>query len=123
LQGNKFTMKNAKLAKAPGYGGYDSYGTFSAAEQKAFAEWYDKKYTEAERTAPKPTEQKFAAPDAYDDRYDHFVNFFESIRTGKKVVEDATFGLRAAGPAVLANLSYEKSKVIHWNPDTMKIVG
>jgi len=123
LQGNRFTMKNAKLAKAPGYGGYDSYGTFSAAEQKAFAEWYDKKYTEAERTAPKPTEQKFAAPDAYDDRYDHFVNFFESIRTGKKVVEDATFGLRAAGPAVLANLSYEKSKVIHWNPDTMKIVG
>jgi len=123
LQGNKFTMKNAKLAKAPGYGGYDSYGTFSAAEQKAFAEWYDKKYTEAERTAPKPTEQKFAAPDAYDDRYDHFVNFFESIRTGKKVVEDATFGLRAAGPAVLANLSYEKSKVILWNPDTMKIVG
>jgi len=123
LQGNKFTMKNAKLAKAPGYGGYDSYGTFSAAEQKAFAEWYDKKYTEAERTAPKPTEQKFAAPDAYDDRYDHFVNFFESIRTGKKVVEDATFGLRAAGPAVLANLSYEKSKVLLWNPDTMKIVG
>ena len=123
LQGNRFTMRNAKLAKAPGYGGYDSYSTFSAAEQKAFAEWYDKKYTEAERTAPKPTEQKFAAPDAYDDRYDHFVNFFESIRTGKKVVEDASFGLRAAGPAVLANLSYEKSKVIHWNPDTMKIIG
>ena len=29
----------------------------------------------------------------------------------------------STGPAVLANLSYEKSKIINWNPDTMKIVG
>jgi hypothetical protein len=123
LQGDRFTMRNAKLPKAPGFGGYDSYFTFSEAQQKEYAEWYSKKYSEEDKRAPKANEQKFAAPEGYDDRYDHFVNFFESIRTGKKVVEDATFGLRAAGPAVLANLSYEKSKIINWNPDTMKIVG
>jgi predicted dehydrogenase len=123
LQGNRFTMRNAKLPKAPGFGGYDSYFTFSEAQQKEYAEWYSKQFTEEDKKSARPAEQKFAAPDGYDDRYDHFVNFFESIRTGKKVVEDATFGLRAAGPAVLANLSYEKSKIINWNPDTMKIVG
>ena len=123
LQGDRFTMRNAKLPKAPGFGGYDSYFTFSEAQQKEYTEWYSKKYSEEDKRAPKTNEQKFAAPEGYDDRYDHFVNFFESIRTGKKVVEDATFGLRAAGPAVLANLSYEKSKIINWNPDTMKIVG
>jgi len=123
LQGDRFTMRNAKLPKAPGFGGYDSYFTFSEAQQKEYAEWYSKKYSEEDKRAPKANEQKFAAPEGYDDRYDHFVNFFESVRTGKKVVEDATFGLRAAGPAVLANLSYEKSKIINWNPDTMKIVG
>ena len=123
LQGNKFTMRNAKLAKAPGFDGYDSYSTFSAAQQKEYAAWYEKHWSAEDKKEPKPSEQKFAAPDDYDDRYDHFVNFFESIRTGKKVVEDATFGLRAAGPAVLANLSYEQSKIINWNPETMKIVG
>ncbi len=123
LQGNSFTMRNAKLAKAPGFDGYDSYSTFSAAQQKEYAQWYEKHYTAEDKKEPKPTEKKFSAPNDYDDRYDHFVNFFEAIRTGKKVVEDATFGLRAAGPAVLANLSYEKSKIINWNPDTMKIVG
>jgi predicted dehydrogenase len=122
LQGNRFTMKNAKLPKAPGYGGYDSYSTFSEQEQKEFAKWYATQYTDADKKGTAPTETKYATPEGYDDRFDHFVNFFEAIRTGKKVVEDSTFGLRAAGPAVLANLSYEKKKIINWNPDTMKIV-
>jgi predicted dehydrogenase len=122
LEGTRFTMKNAKLPKAPGFGGYDSYSTFSEQQQKDFAKWYATQYTESDKKGTPPTETKFAAPVGYDDRVDHFANFFEAIRSGKKVVEDSTFGLRAAGPAVLANLSYEKKKIINWNPDTMKIV-
>jgi hypothetical protein len=48
------------------------------------------------------------------------VNFFESVRSRKPVVEDATFGLRAAGPAVLANDSIFESRAIGWNPETME---
>jgi hypothetical protein len=44
------------------------------------------------------------------------------MRTGKTVVEDATFGLRAAGPALLTNESYFKKQAIHWNPESMQIV-
>lgn len=123
LQGNRFTMRSAKLPKAPGYGGYDSYFTFTEQQQKDFAKWYDSQYPEADRKRSEPVEKKYAAPQGYDDRYEHFVNFFEAIRSGKAVVEDATFGLRAAGPAVLANLSYEKKKIINWDPVKMKITG
>jgi hypothetical protein len=36
-------------------------------------------------------------------------------------VEDATFGFRAAGAALLSNLSVERDKIVHWNPETMKL--
>jgi predicted dehydrogenase len=121
LQGNRFTMRSAKLAKAPGYGGYDSYFTFTEKQQKEFADWYAKKYNDEDKKRGEPVETKYAAPQGYDDRYDHFVNFFEAIRSGKKVVEDASFGLRAAGPAVLANKSYEERKIINWDPVGMRI--
>ncbi len=123
MQGNQFTLKSARLPKAPGYGGYDSYSTFSEKQQKEFSRWYQSQYTEADKKKGTPVESKFVSPEGYDDRYDHFVNFFDAIRTGKKVVEDASFGLRAAGPAVLANLSYEKKKVVHWDPVNMKLAN
>ena len=63
----------------------------------------------------------FSAPKGYSDSYDHFSNFFASVRSRKQPVEDATFGFRAAGAALLSNLSLEKGAVIQWNPETMKL--
>jgi hypothetical protein len=36
-------------------------------------------------------------------------------------VEDAVFGYRAAGAALLSNLSVERGQVVNWNPDEMKL--
>jgi hypothetical protein len=36
------------------------------------------------------------------------------------MVEDAVFGLRAAGPAVVCNLSYFEGRQYAWDPDAMK---
>ncbi len=33
------------------------------------------------------------------------------------------FGFRAAGAALLSNLSYEKGSVVHWDPETMKLAA
>jgi len=44
------------------------------------------------------------------------------VRSRKPVVEDAVFGFRAAGAALLANLSYERDAVVHWDPVAMKVV-
>jgi predicted dehydrogenase len=61
------------------------------------------------------------APDGYDDRLDHFRNFFDAVRTRKPVVEDALFGLRAAAPSLLCNLSYEKQRPVGWDPEAFKV--
>jgi hypothetical protein len=38
-------------------------------------------------------------------------------------VEDAVFGYRAAGAALLSNLSIERGAVVKWDPDGMKLVS
>lgn len=118
---NEVTLKKNKLPKAPGYGGWDSFETFPEAMQKEFAKQYAVKYGPREK-ATSPADVVFSAPEGYDDRLDHFTNFFESVRNGKTVVEDAVFSLRAAAPALASNLSYFGNKVIHWDPVSMKLV-
>jgi predicted dehydrogenase len=66
--------------------------------------------------------EKYVAPEGYSDSYDHFKNFFASVRSRKPVVEDAVFGYRAAGAALLSNLSIQKKQVVKWNPEEMKLV-
>jgi hypothetical protein len=41
------------------------------------------------------------------------------MRTRKPVVEDATFGFRAAGPALLTNESYFEGQPVAWDPEKM----
>ena len=41
---------------------------------------------------------------------------------GKPVIEDPTFGLRAAAPALSCNESYFQGKIIYWDPQKMKLV-
>ncbi|MBK8652996.1 MAG: Gfo/Idh/MocA family oxidoreductase [Haliscomenobacter sp.] len=70
-----------------------------------------------------PEEMTFAAEKGYKGGpYDHFVNFFAAIRTNGKVAEDATFGYRAAAPALLCNDSYRQEAPVFWDPENMKVV-
>ena len=52
---------------------------------------------------------------------DHFYNFFQAIRGGPPVREDAVFGLRAAAPALACNLSYFEDRIVRWDPDAMRL--
>lgn len=54
---------------------------------------------------------------------EHHKNFYRSIREGRPLIEDATFGLRAAGPALLTNESYFQKKVVSWDPHAMTTQG
>jgi hypothetical protein len=51
----------------------------------------------------------------------HHQNFYNAVRSRKPVVEDAVFGLRAAGPALLSNISYFEKRMIEWDPINMRI--
>ena len=37
------------------------------------------------------------------------------------VIQDAVFGFRAAGAALLSNLSLDRGAVVKWDPDAMKL--
>jgi predicted dehydrogenase len=118
IAGNKVTVTRTPLATEPGY----TVSTFTDAMQRAYMEQYRKKYPIQHPNGPPPREvEAFVAPPEYSDSYDHFRNFFDSVRSRTPVVEDPTFGFRAAGAALLSNVSVERDSVVHWNPETMKL--
>ncbi|MFT4024411.1 MAG: Gfo/Idh/MocA family oxidoreductase [Flavihumibacter sp.] len=120
VKGNDIFVKHSLMPEAPGFGGYDSLFTFPKRMQEQLQQAYDAKWTAAQRTAPRKEDVVFRAPGGYDDHLDHFTAFFDAVRTGKPVVEDATFGFRAAGPALACNESYFTKKIIQWDPVAMK---
>jgi predicted dehydrogenase len=115
IGGNATTLARRARPKEPGF----TIETFPAATQEAYLKEYRAKYPERVELRP-GSEEVYAAPQGYSDSYDHFVTFFDAVRSRKPVIEDAAFGLRAAGPAVLTNDSYFEGRPVGWNPETMK---
>ena len=69
-----------------------------------------------------PDATVFKAEEGYKGaHYDHFYNFFNSIRNKTISREDALFGYRAAAPALLCNDSYFQEKAIKWDPVKLKL--
>jgi predicted dehydrogenase len=120
---NNFVISKSKMPEAPGYGGWDSFETYPEKMQKQIVDDYNKKWTKAQQEAPKLKSISFEVPQGYDERLDHFTNFFESIRNKKPVAEDAVFGYRAAAPCLACNDSYFQKKIIYWDPINMKVVN
>ena len=83
---------------------------------------YNAKWTEAQQKRHPKGDVIHKAPEGYSDHLDHFTNFFDAIRDGKEVVEDAEFGFRAAAPTLACNTSYFDKKIIQWDPTKMKLV-
>jgi len=118
IGGNGVQVIRAPKQKEPGY----TVDTFPEAVQKEFIKEYRKKYPVSAPEMSARNTDNYVAPGGYRDSLDHFKNFFASIRSNQPMVEDATFGLRAAGPALLTNESYFNNRVYEWDPEAMKIV-
>ncbi len=119
--GNNITVKHSLMPEAPGFGGYDSLFTFSKSMQEEMKKDFDAKWTAEQKKRKTKEDVVFKVPAGYSDHLDHFTNFFDAIRTGKQVVEDAEFGFRAAAPALACNESYLKKKIINWDPINLKL--
>lgn len=120
IGGNGVTLMRKAKQKEPGY----TIDTFPKDVQEQFLKEYRSKYPPSDNTELVAAEEEnYNAPRNYNDSFDHFRNFFNAIRTNSKVVEDAAFGFRAAGPALLSNRSYFENKVFGWNPEQMKITS
>jgi hypothetical protein len=118
IDGNSAKLSRLAPQSEPGY----SIGTFSEAMQKQAIEDYHKQYPEPERASLRGfTEEVFEAPGGYNDRLDHFTNFFTAMREDGSVVENGTYGFRAAAPALLTNMSYESREIVEWDPVGLKL--
>jgi predicted dehydrogenase len=120
--GNGVTVSKQPRQAEPGY----TIDTFPKAVQQEFLKKYREKYPQQRPTAdairPK-SEDQYLPPRGYNDHLDHHRVFIEAVRARKPVTEDAVFGLRAAGPALVSNLSYFEQRVVNWDPAAMTVKG
>lgn len=116
------TVTRVPRETEPGY----TIDTFSKATQSEFVKQYKQKYPEVKPTADgilPNKEERYHAPRGYSDHVDHHRVFYEAVRSRKPVVEDAVFGLRAAGPALLSNMSQNDQRYYEWDPAAMRVKG
>lgn len=118
--GNGVTVSKQPRESEPGM----TIDTFAKAQQDAYVKAYREKYPKQEPKADamRPTgEERYNPPPRYSDHLDHHANFLESVRTRKEPVEDALFGIRAAGPALLSNQSVFEKKPFFWDAQAAKV--
>lgn len=83
-----------------------------------------KEYVYERKKMVPPDEMIYAAEEGYKGaHFDHFYNWINAIRKNGKVVEDALFGYRAAAPALLCNAGYFEDRIIHWDPEHLKLIS
>jgi predicted dehydrogenase len=113
------TLARAPREKEPGVRA-DLYAT---ATQKRMLEIYHEKYPITHPTGQTLLgEEKYVAPKGYSDHYDHVRNWIDAIRSRQPVVEDPVYGFRAAGAALLSNVSYDSGQPARWDPDEMELL-
>jgi predicted dehydrogenase len=111
------TLTRVAQDREPGY----TIDTFPKTLQDEFLKEYREKYPDAGRELRPVSEEKFRPPQGYSDLEHHLANFVECVRTRKAPLEDASFGLRAAGPALLCNLSQREGRPVRWDAQAMAL--
>ncbi|SPF50706.1 Oxidoreductase domain protein [Candidatus Sulfopaludibacter sp. SbA4] len=120
--GNGVTVSKMPREAEPG----QTADTFSKAIEEQYMREYRAKYPVQRPTADSMRPQGdevYLPPRGYSDWLDHHRNFISAVKSRRPVIEDATFGFRAAGPALLSNISYFEQRVCLWDPETMTLKG
>src|SRR5579884_672498 len=113
-----FTQLNLDRMPRPDEFDYTIRSFSDAVQKELTAEW-KAKHPEATVETIKPESTQTFDTSSQDAHLEHHKNFYKSIRENQPSIEDATFGLRAAGPALLTNESYFQKKIMSWNPESM----
>jgi predicted dehydrogenase len=122
MTGDGFAIHHHKMTEAPGIGGWDALTTYPQAMQDELLRQYNARYTAAQRHSIEQPPSIYKLPNDYNEDLEHHLHFYDAVRNGTPVVEDPTFGFRAAAPCLLANESYFNNKIIHWDPVAMRVI-
>jgi predicted dehydrogenase len=102
--------------KEPGY----TIDTFPRATREAFLKAYRSQYPARKPTAAgMDGNSELRYEFGTDAHQRHMRHFIEAVRTRRPHFEDAVFGFRAAGPALLCNASYFERRIRTWDPERM----
>jgi predicted dehydrogenase len=118
--GSALTLSKRPRETNPG----TTAGTFPKAMAEKILEENRSKYPRGEQNmdSMRPvSEETFALPRGYSEQVAHVQNFLDAVRSRKPVVEDPVFGLRAAGPALMSNVSYFEQRMVEWDPVNMRM--
>ncbi len=116
---NSVKLTRSKLEMVPGE--YSSIAFTKATQQKIKAAYVAQNLEKRKDQLATGTTTWEAPLDYKGGHYDHFYNFFQAIRGRGGIIQDPTFGFRAAGAAMLANESYYQEKPVSWDPLGMKL--
>lgn len=112
---SSLTLSKKPRETEPGY----TIDTFPKEVREQYLKDYRSKYPESHAVHPE-SETRFNAPAGFNAHLDHHRNFQAALRSRKPFIEDAVFGFRAAGPALLTNTSYYEQRVCGWDPEKMR---
>jgi predicted dehydrogenase len=119
--GNSITLSKRPREKDPG----TTAATFSKAMADKILADHDSKYPKVAQTmdsTPPQEQETYPLPAGYVEQTAHHQNFYRAVRERTPVVEDPVFGLRAAGPALMSNISYFEKRVVEWDPVGMRML-
>jgi len=118
---SQLTLAKPSKETDPGY----AIDSFAKAMQDRLLQAHREKYPlwkPAAATLPEQGETSFVAPPGYNMHLEHHKAFLAAVRARKPSIEDAVFGLRTAGPALLCNTSQFSGKICRWDPEKMVVV-
>jgi predicted dehydrogenase len=115
-----FTELNLEQVPRPDQLDY-TIESFSNAMQERLNKAWQEKHPPVSISTLNPNGVKKFRAEGSSPHLEHHRNFYRSIREGAPLIEDATFGLRAAGPALLTNQSLFENKIMAWNPEAMTL--
>ncbi|MBV9761214.1 MAG: Gfo/Idh/MocA family oxidoreductase [Acidobacteriaceae bacterium] len=119
--GNSLSISKRPRELDPG----TTASTFSKKiEEQVLAEHRAKYPVLSESTGSLTSEalETYFLPKGYSEQIAHHETFQRAIRTRTPVIEDAVFGLRAAGPALMSNVSYFERRMVSWDPVNMRML-
>ncbi len=119
--GSTVTVTKAARELEPG----TMAGAFSKKVREEILSEYRAKYPERKPSVEGMNahgDQIFDLPPRYDAHQEHHRTFWNAVRNRTSVVEDSTFGLRAAGPALLSLSSFNENRAYKWDPQAMKVI-
>lgn len=117
-EGGALTLRRSPMAAVP-----DMFiGNYSEADQEEYIEYHKQKYPDPGPQVEEPNELTYRVKNGVSGTTMHHKTLFDAMREGGEIVQNATFGLRAAAPALAANMSHFEGKPIQWDPENMEIL-